>query len=107
VKTQGAVLKPKKRHVETLTRLPTKRMATACWDFIVAKSTPPEPAPMLDFSSLQGANMDFHPQVMHKDLWMAWGYFSELLFSLLPDSKTPKKREILPLDLLNPEGDNM
>jgi len=37
VKAQRAVPEPKKRHVETVTRLPTKRMATACWAFIVAK----------------------------------------------------------------------
>jgi hypothetical protein len=41
-----------------MTRLPTKRMATACWDFIVAKSTRPKPAPMLVFRSLQGTNRE-------------------------------------------------
>jgi hypothetical protein len=56
VKARSAVLKLKKRHVEEMTRLPTKRMATACWDFIVAKSTLPRPAPVLVFRSLQGTN---------------------------------------------------
>ena len=67
--------KPKKRHVESMTRLPTKRMATACWAFIVAKSTPPQAAPMLDFSPLQAANRKFHPQLIHKCLWTLWGQF--------------------------------
>jgi hypothetical protein len=56
VKARSAVLKLKKRHVEEMTRLPTKRMATACWGFIVAKSTSLKPAPMLVFRSLQGTN---------------------------------------------------
>src|SRR5687767_1278661 len=51
-----AVPQPKKRHVQNETRLPTKRMATACWAFIVAKSTLRKSAPMLVFRSLQGAN---------------------------------------------------
>jgi hypothetical protein len=46
----------KKRHVQNETRLPTKRMATACWAFIVAKSTLRKSAPVLVFRSLQGAN---------------------------------------------------
>jgi hypothetical protein len=73
VKARSAVLKPKKRHVERLTRLPTKRMATACWAFIVAKSTRRETAPILDFSSLQSANSKIHQQLIHKGLWTAWG----------------------------------
>jgi hypothetical protein len=56
VKARSAVLKVKKRHVEEMTRLPTKRMATACWGFIVAKSTPLKPAPMLVFRSLRHPN---------------------------------------------------
>jgi hypothetical protein len=50
-------------------------LATACWDFIVFKRTGPDAAPMLDFSSLQGANSQFHPQIIHKCLWMRWGQF--------------------------------
>jgi hypothetical protein len=46
----------KKRHVQEETRLPTKRMATACWAFIVAKTTRLEPAPLLVFRPLRGAN---------------------------------------------------
>jgi hypothetical protein len=65
--------KLKKRHVEVVTRLPTKRMATACWAFIVAKSTPLETAPMLDFSSLRATNIKIHPQDIHKVVWTAWG----------------------------------
>src|SRR4029079_8342880 len=50
---------PKKRHVEEMTRLPTKRMATACWDFIVFKSPLRKASRGLDFSALQGANTIF------------------------------------------------
>src|SRR3954467_5756212 len=63
----------KKRHVEVVTRLPTKRMATACWAFIVAKSTLRKTAPLLDFSSLRAANIEIHQQVIHKSMWTAWG----------------------------------
>jgi hypothetical protein len=63
----------KKRHVEWVTRLPTKRMATACWAFIVAKSTPLETAPILDLMPLRGTNKGIHPQLIHKRLWMFWG----------------------------------
>jgi hypothetical protein len=59
VKARSAVLKLKKRHVEWLTRLPTERLATACWDFIVVKSTAREAAPVLVFGPLRGANMEF------------------------------------------------
>ena len=62
VKAQSAVLQLKKRHVESLTRLPTERLATACWDFIVVKSTGREPAPVLVFGPLQGANMKCYAQ---------------------------------------------
>jgi hypothetical protein len=48
-------------------------MATACWAFIVAKSTVPKTAPMLDFSSLRATNIKIYPQVVHKDMWTAWG----------------------------------
>jgi hypothetical protein len=48
-------------------------MATACWDFIVAKSTPREAAPMLDFTSLRGTNMEIYQQKIHRCLWMFWG----------------------------------
>jgi hypothetical protein len=36
-----------------MTRLPTERLATACWAFIVAKTTGWEPASLLDFRPLQ------------------------------------------------------
>jgi hypothetical protein len=67
----------KKRHVESMTRLPTKRMATACWDFIVVKRGMLQTAPLLDFSSLQPANRISHPQFIHKCMWMAWGQFQD------------------------------
>jgi len=73
VKAQRAVPEIKKRHVKSLTRLPTKRMATACWAFIVVKTTRLETAPMLDFSSLQAANIEINPQIIHNALWMGWG----------------------------------
>ncbi|WP_280154620.1 hypothetical protein [Piscinibacter sp. XHJ-5] len=76
-KARSAVRKPKqelkKRHVEVVTRLPTKRMATACWAFIVAKSTPLETAPLLDFFPLRASNKEIHPHFIHKTLWTAWG----------------------------------
>jgi hypothetical protein len=63
----------KKRHVESMTRLPTKRLATACWDFIVVKTGRLQTAPVLDFLSLQDANSENYQQVIHKCLWMSWG----------------------------------
>jgi hypothetical protein len=66
----------KKRRVEEWTRLPTKRMATACWAFILATASPPKAAPMLVFLSLQGTNKEIHQQLIHKAVWMAWGQFS-------------------------------
>jgi hypothetical protein len=49
----------KKRHVEEVTRLPTKGMATACWASIVAKRVGRETAPALVFRPLRAANKDF------------------------------------------------
>jgi hypothetical protein len=48
-------------------------MATACWDFIVAKSTPLETAPLLDFSPLQVTNMKICTQLINNCLLTAWG----------------------------------
>jgi hypothetical protein len=62
----GSCIGIKKRHVERVTRLPTKRMATACWDFIVSRTPPLEAAPLLDFSSLHVANKKSCTQVVHK-----------------------------------------
>src|SRR5690349_8665085 len=39
------------------TRLPTKRMATACWAFIVAKRASREAAPLLVFRPLRRSNI--------------------------------------------------
>jgi hypothetical protein len=71
-KAEGPVSKLKKRHVETVTRLPTKRMATACWAFIVAKSPPLETAPLLDFWPLRTANTE-SVHMLSTGLWMFWG----------------------------------
>src|SRR5258705_9082530 len=80
VKARRAVPKPKKRHVESVTRLPTKRMATACWDFIVVKTARLQTAPLLDFFSLQAANRIIYQQDIHKALWMSWGLFQPVRF---------------------------
>jgi hypothetical protein len=48
-----------------------------CWAFIVAKSTPPKAAPMLDFASLHCANTEIRAQVIHKSLWTDCGWFWE------------------------------
>ncbi|MEO7854474.1 MAG: hypothetical protein ABIR94_19835 [Rubrivivax sp.] len=63
------MLEPKKRHVESVTRLPTERLATACWDFIVVKSTCREAAPALVFGSLQATNIEIYQQVINN----SWG----------------------------------
>jgi hypothetical protein len=55
----------KKRHVEWLTRLPTERLATACWAFIVVKRTGLEAAPVLVFGPLRGTNMKSYQQDVH------------------------------------------
>jgi hypothetical protein len=73
VKARSAVLKLKKRHVETVTRLPTKRMATACWASIVAKSPRLETAPLLHFRPLRPANIKNYQQVIHMFVWTTWG----------------------------------
>jgi hypothetical protein len=68
VKARSAVLKLKKRHVERLTRLPTKCLATACWDFIVAKTPRLETAPVLDFTPLHATNKKCYQQFIHMRL---------------------------------------
>jgi len=73
MKARSAVLKVKKRHVERLTRLPTKCLATACWAFIVAKSPALETAPLLDSRPLQVANMKNRPQLIHNSMWTTCG----------------------------------
>jgi hypothetical protein len=74
VKARSAVLKLKKRHVERLTRLPTKCLATACWAFIVVKTNRLETAPLLDFTPLHVTNSNYCQQVIHSSLWTTWGY---------------------------------
>jgi hypothetical protein len=68
VKARSAVLQLKKRHVERLTRLPTKCLATACWAFIVAKTPALETAPLLDFMPLQPANSRSYQQLFNNPL---------------------------------------
>jgi hypothetical protein len=66
--SRSAVLELKKRHVERLTRLPTKCLATACWAFIVAKRPRLETAPLLDFTPLHAANMTTYQQFINNAL---------------------------------------
>ena len=66
VKARSAVPDIKKRHVELMTRLPTERLATACWAFIVAKTSWPKPAPLLVYRPLLGSNMKIYPQSIHR-----------------------------------------
>jgi hypothetical protein len=68
VKDRRSVPQIKKRHVERLTRLPTKCLATACWAFIVAKRPRLETAPLLDFTSLHATNMETCQQVINNAL---------------------------------------
>ena len=68
VKARRAVPETKKRHVERLTRLPTKCLATACWAFIVAKTTRLETACLLDLRALHAANIKSYQQLVNTDL---------------------------------------
>jgi hypothetical protein len=49
-----------------VTRLPTERLATACWDPIVAISIVREPAPLLQFQPLQQSDIQSYPQVINR-----------------------------------------
>ncbi|HEY8710282.1 MAG TPA: hypothetical protein VIM34_20075 [Burkholderiaceae bacterium] len=102
VKARSAVLKLKKRHVELMTRLPTKRLATACWDFIVVKRVQPQTAPLLDFSSLQHANKESCKQVINKSLWMSWGQFCRRHFIAQIGKTRPQPAQIVAVDGSNP-----
>jgi hypothetical protein len=95
-------LKLKKRHVKSLTRLPTKRMATACWAFIVVKTTWLQTAPMLDFSSLQPANSKNHQQFIHRRLWMGWGLLRVPTFIAQTGEKRDGTEQIVPFRRRNP-----
>jgi hypothetical protein len=100
-KGRRPVLKLKKRHVEMLTRLPTKRMATACWAFIVAKSTLPEPAPMLVFLSLSYSNRRLYAQDINSLLKGMRALTHEDLVQSEHDSKAQLVRSILAAQLFN------
>jgi hypothetical protein len=56
----------KKRRVKPVTRLPTKDMATACWEIIVFKAPPLQPAPMLVFRSLREEDTTNYQQFIHR-----------------------------------------
>jgi hypothetical protein len=60
-----------------MTRLPTERLATACWAFIVAKTTGREPASLLDFRPLQRSDTrnlsTSHPQAGKHPVDELWG----------------------------------
>jgi hypothetical protein len=43
-------------------------LATACWDFIVAKTPRLETAPVLDFTPLHATNKKSYQQFMH--MWL-------------------------------------
>jgi hypothetical protein len=73
VKARSAVLKLKKRHVECLTRLPTERLATACWAFIVVKTIGLKAAPVLVFGPLRCANMESCQQDIHRSVRLLEG----------------------------------
>jgi hypothetical protein len=77
VKARSAAPKLKKRHVKEPTRLPTKRMATACWAFIVATRSGRKTAPLLDFSPLRTTNRKTCEQLINRVLWSYWGHFSD------------------------------
>jgi hypothetical protein len=65
----------KKRHVQSETRLPTKRMATACWAFIVVKSPPLQAAYLLGLRPLRGANSKIYPQLINIVARTPWHHF--------------------------------
>jgi hypothetical protein len=62
---RSAAQKQKKGASKRVTRLPTERLATACWKSIVAKRTGREPAPMLDFRPLQVSDSESCTQIIH------------------------------------------
>jgi hypothetical protein len=56
-RTEGEIqIKKKARQVAT--RLPTERLATACWDVSIFKRTAWKPASLLDFCSLQRSDRE-------------------------------------------------
>jgi hypothetical protein len=63
-------------------------MATACWAFIVAKRPLAKTAPLLDFGSLHGTNIEIHQQDIHKCLWTAGGYSSPSGIALADSGKS-------------------
>jgi hypothetical protein len=65
VKARQGRAEHKKKARQKETRLPTKRMATACWAFILAKSPPLQAAFLLAWLSLQGANSKIYQQLIH------------------------------------------
>jgi hypothetical protein len=62
----------KKKARQVATRLPTERLATACWDISIFKRTAWEPASLLDFCSLQRSDREMlctaYPQLVIRSL---------------------------------------
>ena len=56
----------KKGASKPVTRLPTERLATACWATIVDQRTGWEPASLLDFRPLLQSDRDSYKQLMHR-----------------------------------------
>ena len=52
-RVHGRAEAKKKGASKGMTRLPTERLATACWAFILTKRVGREPAPVLDFRPLR------------------------------------------------------
>jgi hypothetical protein len=80
----------KKRHVELVTRLPTNRMATACWAFIVAKSSAQESHLKPENSTLQVANTNLMHTLSTCSCGFLGGNFSCPAIKQLQFSKSPK-----------------
>ena len=84
-----------------MTRLPTKCLATACWAFIVVKTTRLETAPLLDFEPLHCANIECYQQIINKCLLITWGQIQDAASSLNPPTKQPALALIVCEMLLN------
>lgn len=83
-KTRRAVLKSKKRHVKSATRLPTKIVWQLLrWTFIVATSIGLQTAPTLSFVALQRANKESYKQFINNCLCVSCGSIGSALRSLV------------------------
>ena len=84
-----------------MTRLPTERLATACWDFIVAKRTPPEPAPVLVFGPLRTSNRESYQQLVNSLLQPVEGCRDRQICAIQSTVKAERSRKILALEWAN------